>query len=62
MIPTPRETRTRRVIIARLSATIGGKSDKGDDAKSIKFMIFKNQLVKMARDLLQKKSREFFSS
>ena len=40
-------------MIAKLKATKGGNSDIGDDAKSIKFMIFKNQLV-MARDLLQK--------
>ncbi|EAQ53303.1 hypothetical protein MED222_12293 [Vibrio sp. MED222] len=42
-IPTPKETNTRRVTIARVKATKGGSSDKGDVAKSIKFMIFKNQ-------------------
>ncbi|BAC94111.1 hypothetical protein [Vibrio vulnificus YJ016] len=39
--------------MASVSATIGGKSEMGDVAKSIKFMIFKNQ--SLARDLLQTK-------
>ncbi|GAB2663650.1 hypothetical protein GCM10026988_35200 [Vibrio panuliri] len=36
----PSDNKTRRVTIASVSATTGGSSDKGDDAKSIKLMIF----------------------
>ncbi|GAL11695.1 hypothetical protein JCM19233_2685 [Vibrio astriarenae] len=43
-------------MIANVSATSGGNKEIGDDAKSIKFMIFKNQInfIYVVRDLLQR--------
>jgi hypothetical protein len=42
-IPTPRESSTRRVTIAKPNATNGGNIDIGEFEKSAKFMIYNNQ-------------------